>query len=457
MPRSATRIRRRDDRLWAMLFLAPNFVGFLVFVAFPVGFSLFMAFTSWDMLGREPFQFVGLRNFQDLLFGIESKAFWKYFANTLYLMIGLPIGIAGSLFLAVLLNEPIHFGVRWLRPLFILLALAGTAAGVALCAANGQATVGLALAILSGCALLGLVFARIGFRTLFCLPFFTAGVAMFILWKNLLNKDQGPINGVIRNFEDTLRWMGRGTSQTQANLATAAALAIGAVLLALWVSRRARGLANAGHAWPLLRTCVRAVPAALGLGLIAYGLHSIPDLAGLTWTTPSWLDSPDNLLGLHPDTVIPRSWADAKAYFGLGARDGLVLMGVWLSVGGNNMLLYLAGLSNVPQELYEASMIDGAGAWAKFRHVSWPQLAPTTFFIVIMGVIGGLQGGFEQARVMVERRAAESAVTLGYYVYLTGFEDFHMGMASAIAWVMFVMILVITLINWRFGSRQINA
>ena len=75
-------------------------------------------------------------------------------------------------------------------------------------------------------------------------------------------------------------------------------------------------------------------------------------------------------------------------------------MGMWIAAGGMNMLLYLAALSNVPKDLLDAAEVDGAGRWSRFRHVTWPQLAPTTFFIAIMSVIGGLQGGFEQARVM---------------------------------------------------------
>jgi multiple sugar transport system permease protein len=71
------------------------------------------------------------------------------------------------------------------------------------------------------------------------------------------------------------------------------------------------------------------------------------------------------------------------------AKPALILMGVWMGVGGTNMLLYLAGLSNVPRELLDAASVDGAGGWARFRHVTWPQLAPTTFFIAIMSIIGG--------------------------------------------------------------------
>ena len=88
--------------------------------------------------------------------------------------------------------------------------------------------------------------------------------------------------------------------------------------------------------------------------------------------------------------------------------------------------------------------------------MTWPQLAPTTFFIVIMSFIGGLQGGFEQARVMTLGGPAGTTTTLSYYIYVKAFEEFQIGYASSIAWVLFLVIFAITLLNWRFGSRYVN-
>ena len=166
---------------------------------------------------------------------------------------------------------------------------------------------------------------------------------------------------------------------------------------------------------------------------------------------PTWLASTKNLLALSAEKI-----EIATQQFGLGARDAIIIMGIWTAAGGGNMLLYLAGISNIPQELYEAAAIDGAGRWAQFRHVTWPQLAPTTFFIVIMSFIGGLQGGFEQARVMTLGGPAGTTTTLSYYIYTKAFEEFQIGYASAVAWVLFLLVFVITLINWRFGSRYVN-
>jgi multiple sugar transport system permease protein len=120
------------------------------------------------------------------------------------------------------------------------------------------------------------------------------------------------------------------------------------------------------------------------------------------------------------------------------------------------MLLYLAGISNVPQHLYEAADIDGANRFRKFWNITWPQLAPTTFFIIIMSVIGGLQGGFEMARTMTGGGPNGSTTTLSYYIFNEGFETGRLGYASAVAWTLFFLVFTVTLFNWRFGNRYVN-
>ena len=131
-------------------------------------------------------------------------------------------------------------------------------------------------------------------------------------------------------------------------------------------------------------------------------------------------------------------------------------MGVVTSVGGGNMLLYLAGLSNIPPELYEAADIDGASGWQRFWSVTWPQLAPTTFFIVVMSCIGGLQGGFDVARVMTNGGPSGTTTTLSFFIYDKAFNEFRFGYASAIAWVLFMIVFAVTAVNWKFGNRQLN-
>ncbi len=138
------------------------------------------------------------------------------------------------------------------------------------------------------------------------------------------------------------------------------------------------------------------------------------------------------------------------------AKPSLMLMGFWAAVGSNNMLLYLAGLSNVPGELYEAADIDGAGRFGKFWNITWPQLAPVTFFIVVMSVIGGLQGGFEMVKTMTNGGPRESTSVLSFYIYQQAFELGRLGYASAVTWTLFALVLAVTLFNWKFGNRYVN-
>jgi len=138
------------------------------------------------------------------------------------------------------------------------------------------------------------------------------------------------------------------------------------------------------------------------------------------------------------------------------AKPSLILMGLWIGAGGYNMILYLAALQGVDPQLYEAAMIDGATSWQKFVHVTWPLISPTTFFIVVMGIIGGFQGGFMQAYVMTEGGPQGSTTTLSYYIFNNAFTWFNMGKAAAIAWFLFLVVFVMTILNWRFGGKKVN-
>jgi multiple sugar transport system permease protein len=135
------------------------------------------------------------------------------------------------------------------------------------------------------------------------------------------------------------------------------------------------------------------------------------------------------------------------------AKPSIMIMMIWGSMGGVAMVIYLAGLQNIPQELYEAAQIDGANAWNKFCHITWPMLAPTTFFIFVTSIIGGFQSGFDAAYILTEGGPAGATTTLDYYIYNHAFVYFNMGYAATIAVVLFFIVFVVTMINWRFGGR----
>jgi multiple sugar transport system permease protein len=391
--------RAKRQMYQALGFLAPNLTGFLVFTSLPVLFSFGLAFFQWDTFSAP--RFIGFDNFIRLL---SDPKLWFYLYNTLFLMLGMPISIGASLFLAVMLSQK-------LRGIIV-------------------------------------------YRTVFYLPTVTNGVALFLLWKWLYNPKYGLVNSVLLPlftwpyFSPVLRLFGlvllvlllrhlyRRTMQEKISgdsgsmRLNAGALFFFGLIAAYWVLS---GLLQFGGPLSWLG----------GRFSLFAGLDSIDDM-------PNWLSSSVDLGIL--------SWfgIDAAAYW---AKSAIILMGVWASMGGGNMILYLAALANVPEELYEASDIDGASKWQQFWLITWPMIAPTTFFIGVMSIIGGLQGGFEIAYLMTNGgpgKDGDNTVTLGYYIFRSAFENLEFGYAAAVAWFMFVIIFAITLLNWRFGRGNVN-
>lgn len=135
------------------------------------------------------------------------------------------------------------------------------------------------------------------------------------------------------------------------------------------------------------------------------------------------------------------------------AKPALILMGLWMGIGGYNCVLYLAGLQNIPPELYEAAGMDGANWWDKIRHVTWPMLAPTTFFILVMSVIAGFQGYFVAIHILTRGGPAGATTNLLYYIYQSAFDQQRMGYACALAMILFAIIFVCTVLNWKYGRE----
>ncbi len=128
------------------------------------------------------------------------------------------------------------------------------------------------------------------------------------------------------------------------------------------------------------------------------------------------------------------------------ALPALIITTLW-TVGGS-MLIFLAGLQGIPDDLYEAAEIDGAGRWRRFQTITLPMISHVTFFNLVLGIIGALQV-FTEAFVMTNGGPNNSTLLLSLYLYRNAFEFLKMGYASAIAWVMFMVVLVLTLIIFR--------
>lgn len=125
------------------------------------------------------------------------------------------------------------------------------------------------------------------------------------------------------------------------------------------------------------------------------------------------------------------------------AVPSLILMSSWGI--GNAMVIFLAGLQGMPQHLYDAIAIDGGGVWHKFRHITIPMMTPTIFFNLILGIIGSLQA-FNEAYVMTDGGPNNATLFYVFYLYRTAFTESRMGYASALAWLLFLVILIITVL-----------
>jgi multiple sugar transport system permease protein len=497
-----TAARDRRNLALGLAFLAPNIIGFLTFTAIPLVFSLVLAFSNWDLKLHNMFkpeaeiEFVGLTNFTRL-FGLEN--FWKFLGNTLFFMIGMPFSIAASLGAAVMLSKDLRGGSKrvWLG-LIAGAVLVASALMLVSAGAGGTAMTLLMGGVTSGILIAGVLGGTTIYRTLFYVPHFTSGVATYLLWKKLYNPTIGPITTALT---PPLQALADAVNATPAALwqAIAWACLAGVIVTFLAGARRLRtSWADGDVGWlaAVMSAAFVALPVALGvvwlsgpaypaavpvaLGLAALAAAAVVvfravrtdrtftstrlngagsglmlamavmvaqlvliGFVAIFWQVPAWaadegLQTPMWLQDVH--------WA----------KPAIMIMGFWGAIGSNTMLLYLAALTNVPQELYEAADIDGASRFQKFWNVTWPQLAPTTFFIVVMGVIGGLQGGFEMARVMTQGGPAGQTTTLSYYIYTEGFETGRLGFSSAVAWTLFLMVLLVTLFNWKFGNKYVN-
>lgn len=136
------------------------------------------------------------------------------------------------------------------------------------------------------------------------------------------------------------------------------------------------------------------------------------------------------------------------------AMPALIVMGIWAGTGGT-MVMYLAGLQAIPEELYDAAKVDGATSYQRLRYLTVPLLAPTTFYILITSVIGSFQS-FAHIYIMTSGGPLRRTTVIGYYLYERGFKFFDMGYASAIAYVLFAMIFIFTILQIRFGKGDVQ-
>jgi multiple sugar transport system permease protein len=128
-------------------------------------------------------------------------------------------------------------------------------------------------------------------------------------------------------------------------------------------------------------------------------------------------------------------------------------MNLWRAGGG--MIIWLAGLQSIPQELYEAAKVDGANPWQRFRNVTIPMLSPYMLFNLIIGLIATMKM-FEESYIMTEGGPADSTLFYAYYLFKHAFQYFRMGYASALAWILFLVVLTLTLVQLWLSKKWVH-
>ncbi len=136
------------------------------------------------------------------------------------------------------------------------------------------------------------------------------------------------------------------------------------------------------------------------------------------------------------------------------AMPAVIIFGVWRGLG-YNMVIFLAGLQGIPDVYYEAAEVDGASRFRRFWHITLPLLSPTTFFVLIISLIGSFQV-FEQTYVLTQGGPAYATMTIAYYIFLQAFQWFHMGIASALSFVLFLAVMVVTAIQFGLQRRWVH-
>ncbi len=268
----------------------------------------------------------------------------------------------------------------------------------------------------------------IGFILFGAGPIIASAVLSFMNWSLLSSPTWAGLGNYRKLFSDSLFLVTIKNTFVYA-IGSVTLGIIAGFLLALLLNQKVWGMA-------VFRTIfyLPSVVAGIATALLWVNIFH-PDFGLINYTLgqfgiqgPKWLQSPD--------------WA----------MPALIAMSVWGAGGG--MVIYLAGLQSIPEQLYEAAGLDGAGPLRKFWHITVPMMSPVIFFNMIVGVISSLQA-FVLILVMTNGGPANATLVYGLYLYRTAFQFFEMGYASAMAWVLFIVIMLITAIQFRLASRWV--
>jgi multiple sugar transport system permease protein len=269
----------------------------------------------------------------------------------------------------------------------------------------------------------------IGFLCFILGPMIASLYISFTEWDLLTESKWVGFENYKHMFSDALFWQSLKVTMTYSILSVPLGLVV-SLLVALLLNQAVFGMR-------FFRTIFYLPAVVSGVSVMVLWMYIFNPQVGL-------LNSLLSYLGVEgPGWIFDPKWA----------LPSLVLMSLW-GVGGG-IIIWLAGLSDIPKHLYEAAEVDGANAWYKFRHITVPMLTPTIFFNLIMGIIGALQT-FGEAYVMTKGGPLNSTLFFNYYLFVNAFENFKMGYASALAWFLFIIILFFTLLVFKWSAVWVH-
>ena len=379
------------EAILAYLFILPSFVIIIVFGLYPVVRAAYISLHKWSIVKG---RFVGLENYGVLL---KDPPFWKALQVTVFYVVAtVPLTMMLSLFIAYLLFKPIRF-----RGLF---------------------------------------------RTLYFLPYVTSLVPAAMVWQWVFNYQSGVLNyiagGVSRAFGSILRVCGHPPAIYLWVLLSIAWI----IYLQLTRERRTELMS-----WSLVG--VAGLLAVFGLVFLL-----VPNtLEGIltqfdTFFPVRWLQEPRGVI-----LYLGKKWGFTPPKWLQGPSMALLavsIVSMW-HFTGYDVVIYLAGLFNIPPAIYDAARIDGASEGQIFWRITFPLLSPTTFFLMIISTIGAFRS-FTMFYVLTAGGPLKTTTSVTFMVYDRFYNAGRWGYASAIAFVLFGIILAMTLLNQRLaGSRVV--
>lgn len=264
---------------------------------------------------------------------------------------------------------------------------------------------------------------------------FTAGPMLASLWLSFAKYDFASYEFVgWENYrrlftEDPVFWKSLQVTVTYALVAVPLGIA-GSLAIALLLNTKVRGVAVYRTFFYLPSLVPAVASAVLWQWLFNTESGLLNQMLGVFgWAGPQWLQD--------------EGWT----------LPAFILMSLW-GIGGGRMIIFLAGLQGIPAQNYEAAALDGASPWACFRHITLPLLSPVLFFNIVLGIIGTFQF-FTQAYVMTGGGPNNASLFYALNLFRNAFEYFKIGKASAMAWVLFVILLVLTALQFSMARKWV--